>query len=372
MDRPWDIVFLSAYPAAHYGTVARFTPWTPHLERLGCRVAILTPTSSEQFAAYGAGDVDADIRFFRACLRTQWRNIRRAARADAVVLHRGVFPFSPWQRPTFERLLARLNPRLVYDFYDTLWIDHRRKAVQPSRVARWLNPADKIEEIIRIARVVTVSNEPLAEFARLHHRDVRILPVMLEPDAFEPRRHENRSPVVLGWSGGRGNLGRLLALAPALQRLAANRDIVLRVRAPAAVEIPGVRIEPDTRPWSPEVDRENFAAMDIGLMPLEDTEIDRGKSPLKLLQYSAAGLAIVATPIAIDLSVMRPGESFLAATSEDEWVAAMTRLVDEPELRGRLGGMARKTLEEHYSFHRHASSFLDALRTAAEHGSRER
>src|SRR6186997_2490865 len=32
---PLRAVFLSAYPASHYGTVSRLTRWVPHLSRLG-------------------------------------------------------------------------------------------------------------------------------------------------------------------------------------------------------------------------------------------------------------------------------------------------------------------------------------------------
>ena len=109
--------------------------------------------------------------------------------------------FSPWQRPTFESLLARLNPHLVYDFYDAIWVLSQQASRQRSRLGRWLHPADKVEAIIRMARVVTVSNDTLAEFARNFSSDVRIVPMLLEPDDYEPRVHAERSPVVLGWMG---------------------------------------------------------------------------------------------------------------------------------------------------------------------------
>jgi glycosyltransferase involved in cell wall biosynthesis len=67
----------------------------------------------------------------------------------------------------------------------------------------------------------------------------------------------------------------------------------------------------------------------------------------------------------MDLSVLRPGECFLAASTVDEWVDAMTRLVDDIAERARLGGAARQAVVDHYSFGGHAQSFLDALCAAA-------
>jgi glycosyltransferase involved in cell wall biosynthesis len=279
-------------------------------------------------------------------------------------------PFSPWQRPTFERALARVNPHLVYDFYDPIWIDRQGASeASQSRLGRWMHPPDKIEQLIRLARVVTVSNEPLAEFARGLGADVRVLPMLLEPDDYDARRHVQNSTVVLGWSGSANNLPRLRSLAPALQRVASDRDVRLRVVAPEPVEIPGVQVESLTHPWSPESERRDFASFDVGLLPLDpDSPNDRDKSPFKLLQYFAAGLPVVATPIAIDTSVVEPGRVFLPATSEDEWVDALTRLVDDAALRARLGEAARTTVVDHYSFEGHADAFVDVLRTAAGRG----
>jgi glycosyltransferase involved in cell wall biosynthesis len=364
-DRALRAVFFSAYPRSHYGTVSRLSRWIPHLERLGCEAEILTPTSDPIYAAFRKGDSAADLRYFESCLRNRWRDVRRAAKADVMVVHRGLFPFSPWQRANFERDLARLNPRLVYDFYDAIWLQRQEAGRQPSRIGRWLHPQDKIEQIIKLARVVTVSNALLAEFARQYHSDVRIMPMLLDVDDYTPRRHEQRSPVVLGWLGNHYQIPRLLSLAPALRKLAETRQILVRVVTSETVDIPGVPVDSRTHPWTPESERDDLAQIDIGLLPLDYSIDDRGKSPLKALQYSAAGLPFVATPVALDLSVMKPGESFLSANSNTDWLACLTRLVDDPALRARLGAAARLAVITHYSFASHAPTFLSALQDAA-------
>jgi glycosyltransferase involved in cell wall biosynthesis len=98
---------------------------------------------------------------------------------------------------------------------------------------------------------------------------------------------------------------------------------------------------------------------------MAETDYDRGKSPFKLLQYAAAGLPVVATPVAIDDSVLRPGGEFLPARSDEEWFETLRRLVDDPGLREKLGSAARGAVARHYSYEAHADRFVDALRTAA-------
>jgi glycosyltransferase involved in cell wall biosynthesis len=165
--------------------------------------------------------------------------------------------------------------------------------------------------------------------------------------------------------GNRHQLERLTRLGPALRSVAAERDVLVRVIAPDKVELPGVPLESLTHPWSRESERADLAALDIGLLPLEDNAHDRGKSPLKLLQYAAAGVPMVASPVGMDPAVFRPGENYLAATADDDWIDAIKRLVDDPDLRTRLGMAARAAVAEHYGFDRYTADFVDALLTAA-------
>ncbi|MCK6480791.1 MAG: glycosyltransferase family 4 protein, partial [Planctomycetes bacterium] len=360
------VALLSAYPPSHYGTVSRLTRWLPHLARRGIDAAVLCPSTDGEYAAYGRGDPAADARYLGAALRARASFLAGARSWHAVVLHRAVLPFGPWQRPTFERILSRIQPRWVFDFYDSLWVLRRTAAAgSRSAPARFLNPPDAVETACRLARAVTVSGEFLASFARPHGRDVRILPMLLDPGEYAPRPARDADPVVLGWMGNRWNLPRLHSIGPALRALAARRRILLRVVAPERVEIPGVPVESLVHPWSEESERRDLASIDVGLLPLFDDEEDRGKFPFKSIQYAAAGLPVVSSPVAMDPSAFREGESVLYARTGAEWEAAMERLVVDRGLRERLGAGARRTLEERYSFGAHAEGFAGLLRETA-------
>jgi glycosyltransferase involved in cell wall biosynthesis len=356
---------LSAYPPGHYGTVARLTRWIPHLAARGIEAEVLCPATDAEFAAFGHGDVAADYRYHRATLANRARQIPRAAAADAIVLHRGLLPFGPWQRPTFEHILARANPRLVYDYYDSIWEQRRIIHAAGGRVARWLNRADLVEAIARECAVVTAATSYLADFARPFHSDVRVLPMLLDPEACRPVRHGPRERLTLGWMGGRGNLRRLESIAPALAVAATRTPLRLVVVSGEPVEIAGVEVECRTHPWSVESEREDLAGFDVGLLPLFDDAEDRGKFPFKLLQYAAAGLPIVASPVAIDEAVFADGEAILYARGEADWAEAIARLAAAPALRASLGAAARRAVEEHYSFARHADAFAEMLRDVA-------
>jgi glycosyltransferase involved in cell wall biosynthesis len=368
-DRPLKALFLSAYPEGHYGTVSRLSSWIAPLKGQGIEVTLGTPATAAEYDAFGRGDPEADRRYLAAARGNRVRQIRSAAEFDVVYLHRGVFPFGPWQRPTFERILARVNSAVVYDFYDSIWVGRQRAAAGArGRIGRWLNPPDLVESIAGTARTVTVSNEYLAAFAREHHGNVRLLPMVIDPGNRPPREHRQGEKVTLGWMGSAANLAKLAAIAPALRAAAARVPIRLKVVSSAPFAIEGIEVESLTHPWSPESERGDLAAIDVGLLPLLDTPIDRGKSPYKLVQYASAGLPIVATSFAVDPTCFPDGEAVILADSEEEWIEGIVRLASDAGLRTMLGETAQKAVRERCSFDAHAASFATLLRETAAGG----
>ncbi|MEJ7712383.1 MAG: hypothetical protein WKF84_21640 [Pyrinomonadaceae bacterium] len=50
-------------------------------------------------------------------------------------------------------------------------------------------------------------------------------------------------------------------------------------------------------PWSPANEVDLVREMDVGLMPLADTEWERGKCAFKMLSYMAVGRPVVVSPV---------------------------------------------------------------------------
>jgi hypothetical protein len=123
-------------------------------------------------------------------------------------------------------------------------------------------------------------------------------------------------------------------------------------------------------PWRLEREGDDLVGFDIGVMPLDDTAWSRGKCGFKLLQYMAAGLPAIASPVGVNRSIIRHGENGFLAETPAEWGAALARLIEDPSLRARLGQAARRTVEMEYSLARCSDAFVAVLRDAcdAQHG----
>jgi glycosyltransferase involved in cell wall biosynthesis len=82
------------------------------------------------------------------------------------------------------------------------------------------------------------------------------------------------------------------------------------------------------------------AQFDIGIAPIADLEFNRSRSNVKLKEYAATGTPWLASPIGpyVDHGEQQGGR----LVADDEWHAALTRLIDKPRERQKLAKRARR------------------------------
>ncbi len=295
----------------------RIQQMAPHLEALGARTEVVQYPGSL-----------ADKRAL----------LQRAARADVTILQRKLFPY-------FDSFLWRMMPRpVVFDFDDAIMFrDHLVRGSYVSRTRR-----RRFRRIVGLCGAFICGNDYLASFVAGTGKPVLVAASPVPIDV--PRRARNRGagPPRIGWIGSRGNLDALASVRGPLERLARKHDFVLTVIADAAPRLDGCRIE--HIPWRLDSQAAELARLDVGIMPLVDSPWTRGKCAYKLLQYMAAAVPSVASAVGMNASLIVHEENGLLATTDDEWVTALGRLLADTELRAELGAAGRRTVENGYSY----------------------
>jgi len=199
-----------------------------------------------------------------------------------------------------------------------------------------------------MCRHAIVGNAYLAEYVRPMNSQVTVIPTCIDLEkhvAKEDYRHDG--PVVLGWTGLKDNLGYLDAIAPAIRALAEAYDVKLSVATGRPYTLEGVVVE--NHYWQLDHEIDYLREADIGLMPLEDTPRARGKCAFKALQYMGVGVPPVLSPVGLNAEVVEDGIHGFLPGSVEEWHDALERLIQDPDLRARMGRAARQRVAEHYS-----------------------
>lgn len=239
-----------------------------------------------------------------------------------------------------EYLLKHFNTGsipIIYDFDDAIYINPKRPENR-----------EKTANMVRYASKVIVSTEYLNEFCLSCGQNPEIIPSPVETDRIRPSEKQQDQIVTIGWIGSPWTSGFLELIEKPLQRLAEKYEFLfLTVGAKSDYKILGINHV--AKSWVFEDENENIGQMDIGLMPLPDTDWTRMKGGYKLLQYMSAGIPCIASPVGINQSIVKVGQNGFLASSEEEWYLTLEKLIPDHELRIRLGSNGRKDALELYS-----------------------
>jgi GT2 family glycosyltransferase/glycosyltransferase involved in cell wall biosynthesis len=246
---------------------------------------------------------------------------------------------------------------LVYDLDDDL-LDVPRD--HPD--ARQLRPlARSVERMIRGASSVWVSTSALRSRLSGLRDDARVIPNALDErlwgDPPQPQT-ARQGPVRILFMGTLTHDNDFSLVRSALARLHAS--FPGRVR----FDMIGVSGSQDLPEWVNRVPLSisgnlsypgfvNWLAQqpswDVGIAPLADTAFNAGKSAIKLMDYTALGLAVLASDIGSYRGAPGVEPELLVANTETAWFDALSRLVRDPALRHRMMLNGRAAFRDHWS-----------------------
>jgi len=193
---------------------------------------------------------------------------------------------------------------------------------------------------------VIVATPYLMEYIGQYHKTAIVIFSPVDTGLIFPVKKEQ--PVfTIGWIGSSWTLPYLQTLQPVFETLAKKMDYKLLVQG-AELNIPGVKTE--CIPWSEQHEIDSLAKIDVGIMPLENTEWAKMKGGYKLYLYMAAGKPAVASPFGINAGIVKEGVTGFLARDNAEWVKAFEKLHDDITLRTLMGNNARRDAEEKYSY----------------------
>ena len=241
-------------------------------------------------------------------------------------------------------LLRKRARKLIFDFDDAIYYRQYDQKTSYS----W-SRYRKFKYLIKKVDIVVAGNRILADNARWFNRNVVVVPSAVETRNIPLNEHKRAgSKTIIGWVGGEVNLPYLRILSHSvLPRLSRKHKIDFRILSSKSIEIPSVAVT--FIPWSLETQEREIALFDIGVMPLPDNNYTEGKCGYKALQYMAASVPPVCSDVGVNRDIIENGSDGFVVQSEEEFYNVLNTLIENRDLRMKMGHNARNKVEGHFS-----------------------
>jgi glycosyltransferase involved in cell wall biosynthesis len=356
------ILVAAIYPPGHRRF--RFEQYIDHLATNGFSADLIPAVREQDYATiYAPGHFGAKAAITLRGLIRRAADAARLRKYDIVFVQREAVQLGT---AAFELIAARSRAKLVFDLDDAIWLPNVSAANE--RFA-WLKRPQKTEKIVAASDLIIAGNSYLASYARRFNERVEVVPTTVDTDLYTPPPPRSSAPVCIGWSGSLTTIEHFDLAIPVLRRVRDHFGDRVRFKV---VGDPNFRVDDlgiAGVAWRRETEVEDLSDIDIGIMPMPDDEWSKGKCGFKGIQYMALAIPTVMSPVGMNAEIIDHGRNGFLASSEDEWVARLTELVESPELRARLGSAGRQTVVSRYSVASQRDRYVELFNGLLSNGS---
>ncbi len=337
----------------------RIEEWSPYLKKNGIDIDFLSFCDEKlQKILYTKRNFfKKAVGIFRCYVRL-FQKIIFLKGYQVIFLSRQAALFGP---PILESIMRLKGIPIVYDFDDAVFLAPSYSALGVNKILFYLRfPLHRyVKYLCEISSHITVGNDYLCEFARRHNKNASVIPTTIDTRRYRVRNNGNKKTITIGWSGSHTTaVIYLLPLKNVLLKLKKEVDYEFIL---ICSEFFDMGMPCRFIPWRANSEVEDLSRLDIGIMPLQDDEWSKGKCGLKILQYMAIGIPVVASPFGVNKEIVQDGVNGFLAETEDDWVEKLLVLIKDAKLRDEMGKKNRKLVEDRYSAELGASKLLDVL-----------
>ena len=269
--------------------------------------------------------IEVDVARLPKRMAGRIRFFRKAREYDGVFLHKKVL------NPIDAFFLRKYARKIIYNYDDAVMFSDKR----PEQYSR--SHFVGFRRSVRISDMVIIGSAYLGSFAEPFSDNVNVLPIGLDIGNYKADiNRQDTGTIKLVWIGSASTISYLADIADVIEEVGKKYDnIALKIIGDEFIEFENLPVEKCK--WSKDSRADDLCSCDIGLAPLPENPFTRGKCSFKVLEYSASGLAIVASPVGTNTVHVVEGVTGFLAGNKNQWVEKISQLVENKQLRDKMG-----------------------------------
>lgn len=335
----------------------RFEQYIPFLEKNGFLFTwsyLLDEKDDSVF--YSRGNSFSKISILLKTIVTRFKDKNRFKNFDIIFIQREALFFGT---SYFEKKAFQSGAKVIFDFDDSIWLEDTSPG---NKKWAWLKKPEKFFTSIYYASIVIAGNNYLADKAKIINKNTVIIPTTIDTDIHVPQPQlRNKEVITIGWSGSISTIKHFQSLLPVLKRIKEKYKNKIHFKILGDANYKNSEINIEAVSWSENTEVEQLNTFDIGIMPLINDEWTKGKCGLKGLSYMACEVATVMSKVGVNATIIENNVNGLLVNNEKEWFDALCKLIENKELRERLGTNGRQTVIEKYSVEANKEKYLEVF-----------
>ncbi|HCK04130.1 MAG TPA: glycosyl transferase family 1 [Methylophilaceae bacterium] len=333
------ILILSRYSNLAASSRQRFHLFEKTLNDEGYLLTYKPLFSDDYIAKIFCAKQPGKLDIMLAYIRRFWV-IATSSHFDYIWLQYEAFPYLP---SIFEKILPIFNKRIVCDYDDAIF--HKYDDWGNWFVKKLLG--NKLDTVLIHADHVICGNAYIQKWANRINLTTTIIPTIVDSQQYEKNFFHSTDPLTLGWIGSPATWCYMEPYLDFLSELSLKYKFNVLIIGSGRSDQLSERFR--FREWSEQREVQDIHEMDIGIMPLPDDKWAQGKCGYKLIQYMAASIPVIASPVGMNSIIVEHGLNGFLASTQAEWELAICNLITQPEIRKKMGIEASNMVKSRYS-----------------------
>jgi glycosyltransferase involved in cell wall biosynthesis len=286
----------------------------------------------------------------------RYLRFRELMEFDVVVLQRKLLSAASFY------YLRRSSRRLIYDFDDAVYLKDSKSPDPHSRTRR-----KRFIRTVSLSDFIIAGNSIIATEASRINKNTAVLPTPIDVDRYGELKKwgVGEKGFLIGWIGAKSTFLYLEAIRPYLESFS-EKAPGTRLKIIADQFFDSKKMDVIKKPWKEDEEVSDLKTLDVGIMPLGDDPWSQGKCGLKMLQYMAAGLPVVCSPVGMNKEAIRDGREGFYASAGEDWIEKLLILYRDRDLRAQMGARGRRKIEKVYSIQANQETYINILKSVAE------
>jgi glycosyltransferase involved in cell wall biosynthesis len=361
------ILYLATFFPNNSGYEYRVLRWANILRKQGYEVTMKTVFEKDEFDRYRK---KTDLFFYIKPLIKRTFHVLRSSQYSHVIVRREILLFNDYGNLFLEKLLLAIHPRAILDFDDDIGASKKEPRQISSRFGKILmENGNKFNTSLGMYQYFIVGSKYLEQKVLQLNPDlpidhIVIIPTCVDYDKYKPVSYDSTDEVVrFGWIGGNHNLPLLEEIFPVLNQVAAFHPLELVVISGKETTYEDTEhFKIINIPWDISTEIQSLQQIHIGLMPLKNNLISKGKCGFKLIQYMGLGIVSIASAVTVNNEIIEHGENGFLVYDENEWRETILAVVEKRDKWAEIGRKAREKITKYYSFKSNSKRYVDFIR----------